>query len=76
MMKTLFFTVVMCLLVMNANAQKIVVESGNIDFLKNEKLVKVAFTYDKMLVGKMTEEEYIAKKKGDAEAKSPGGGEK
>ena len=74
-MRTLFFTVVLCMLTSGIYAQKIVIESGNVDFLKNERLVKVNFTYENMLVGKMTEEEYVAKKKGDAEAKNSGGGD-
>ena len=61
-MRTLFIMAVMCLLATGVYAQRIVVEKGKIDFLKNEKEITVKFTYDNMLVGKMTEEEYVAKK--------------
>lgn len=74
-MKSLLLSATLCMLAMGIYAQKIVVESGNVDFLKNEKIMTVKFTYDHMLVGKMTEEEYIQKKKADANAKTPGGGD-
>jgi len=66
---------IMCLLATGVYAQKIVVEKGKIDFLKDEKEVTVKFTYENMKVGSMTEEAYIAKKKKEAEEKTPGGGE-
>ena len=75
-MKTLFVMATMCLLATGVYAQKIVLEKGNIDFLKNEKEVTVKFTYENMKVGKMTEEAYIKKRKSDIEAKKPGEGEK
>ena len=74
-MRTLFIMAVMCLFATGIHAQKIVVEKGKIDFLKNEKEVTVKFTYEKMLVGKMTEEEYIAKKISEGNAKEPGKGD-
>ncbi|MDR2621175.1 MAG: hypothetical protein LBC48_01175 [Dysgonamonadaceae bacterium] len=46
-------------------AQKIKVTSGKIDFLKSETIIDVEFTYNDLKVGKLTEEEYIQKKRGD-----------
>ncbi len=74
-MKSLLITAVLCLFATSIYAQKIVVESGDLDFLKNEKSITVKFTYENMLVGKMTEEEYVEKKRGDANAKKPGSGD-
>ena len=75
-MRTLFTMATMCLLATGVYAQKIVLEKGKIDFLKNEKEVTVKFTYENMRVGRMTEDEYVAKKKSEIDAKNPGGGEK
>ena len=56
----------------NIYAQSIKLVSGELSFLKSEQYVDIKFTYDNLRVGKLTEEEYIAKrteKKGkDAEA--------
>jgi hypothetical protein len=49
----------------NVFAQKIKVTSGKTDFLKSEQSIDIAFTYNDLKVGKLTEEEYIQKKKGD-----------
>ncbi|GHU79641.1 hypothetical protein FACS1894145_4230 [Bacteroidia bacterium] len=49
----------------NVFAQKIKVTSGKIDFLKSEQSIDIAYTYNDLKVGKLTEEEYIQKKRGD-----------
>ncbi|MDR0385791.1 MAG: hypothetical protein LBH60_06915 [Prevotellaceae bacterium] len=43
-------------------SQKITITSGTVDFLKNQKIIQFVFTYEKMIVGKMTEAEYVEKK--------------
>ncbi|MEN8119811.1 MAG: hypothetical protein ABFS35_05670 [Bacteroidota bacterium] len=45
-----------------ANAQKLKVVSGKLDFLKGQTALNVEYKYDDMKVGKMTEEDYIAEK--------------
>lgn len=36
-------------------AQSIVMTSGTIDFIKDQQVIQFAFSYDEMLVGKLTE---------------------
>ncbi|MDR1783161.1 MAG: hypothetical protein LBR13_02730 [Dysgonamonadaceae bacterium] len=50
-------------------AQQIKVKSGKLDFLKGEETITVSYSYDDMEVGKLTEEEYLEKKKADVEKK-------
>ncbi len=45
-----------------ANAQKVKLVYGKLDFLKGQKVIKVEYDYEKMTVGKMSETKYIAKK--------------
>ncbi|NDV81873.1 hypothetical protein [Bacteroides sp. 51] len=75
MKKTLFLTV-LCLLSIGLHAQSIVLTSGSLEALQGEKIVKFEFTYDDMLVGKMTEQEYINKKISDYNKKEAGRGDK
>jgi len=42
-------------------AQNIKLVSGELDFLKSEQYVDIKFTYDNLRVGKLTEEQYVAK---------------
>lgn len=44
-------------------AQSIVMTSGTIDFIKDQQVIQFTFSYDEMLVGKLTESEYVDKKK-------------
>ena len=74
-MKKLLVSVAASLFFTGISAQKIAVISGKIDFLKNEKTLTVKFTYENMLVGKMTEADYVAKKVSEANAKEPGKGD-
>ncbi len=55
-------------------SQKIKVESGSTDFLRNEESINVTFTYDDMTVGKTPEESYVSDKiaKGNADAEGKG----
>jgi hypothetical protein len=57
-------------------AQKIKLEEGNLDFLKNEKSLNAEFTYDNIKVGKENEPDYIAKKKDEMNKKEAGTGDK
>lgn len=60
-----------------AYAQKIKLVEGDLSVLKDQKGVKTIFSYDDMSVGKFPKEaDYIAKKKGDYNAKEPGSGDK
>ena len=43
-------------------AQSIVMTSGTIDFIKDQQVIQFTFSYDEMLVGKLTESEYVDKK--------------
>ena len=40
-------------------AQSIVMTSGTIDFIKDQQVIQFTFSYDEMLVGKLTESEYV-----------------
>ena len=58
-----------------AVAQKMKMRSGSFDALKGEKTVALQFTYDKMMVGKYTEADYLDKKAKEYDEKEPGRGE-
>lgn len=56
-------------------AQSIVMTSGSIDFIKDQKVIDFFFTYEEMLVGKLTEQEYVDKKTSEYNKKEDGKGE-
>lgn len=59
------------------NAQKIKLVSGNLDFLKGQKVLNVEYNYDGMSVGKFKNEaDYIAKKVNNYNEDEPGKGDK
>jgi len=64
-MKKIFLLAFICLST-SIYAQSIKLVSGKLDFLKSEQYVDIEFTYDNLRVGKLTEEEYVAKKMSDA----------
>lgn len=64
------------MLVFSAHAQKIKLLEGNPKALKGEDLMEVVFTYEDMRVGKISEAEYVADKKADADKKDGDGGER
>lgn len=74
-MKFFFTTLLLCCITACVYSQSIVLISGKLDFLKNERGVQFKFTYDDMLVGKMTEAEYVEKKVTDYNAKEVGRGD-
>ena len=74
-MKKMLSVFAFCFLSIGLYAQSIVLTSGSLDPLKGEKVFKFDFTYDDMLVGKMTEQEYINKKVNDYNEKESGRGD-
>ena len=61
---------------LNLNAQKITQISGNADFLAHQSYISVNFIYPyNIMVGNISEAEYVSKKMEKAEAASHGGGE-
>jgi len=74
-MKNILFLILIASLAFSSQAQKIKLQDGDLKFLKGVKDLGVEFTYDNLTVGKMTEEEYIAKKVADANEHEPGSGE-
>lgn len=69
MKKIIFLLCVFSLGISGAYAQKISLTKGNPAALKEVKEYKVEFDYSNIMVGKMTEEDYIAKKKAEYEKK-------
>ncbi len=61
----------------SVKAQSIVLKCGSLSFLKNEKFVMVHYDYSNMGVGKFDkEEDYVAKKVSDYNAKEAGKGDR
>lgn len=58
-----------------AFSQSIVVSSGSLPPFQEDKMIEFAFTYNDMLVGKMTEAEYVDKKVSEYNAKEEGRGD-
>jgi hypothetical protein len=78
-MKKIVLFSLMMLLMSGAflNAQKMVIKSGAIDFLKNQKTLLVKYDYSNMAVGKYdTEAEYIDTKVKEGNTAEPGKGDK
>lgn len=76
-MKKLFFiTAFIVFAAFTLQAQKIVVKSGDLGFLKSEKFLKIEYDYNGMAVGKFDDEaDYIAKKVTEYNEKEPGRGD-
>ncbi|MDR1121928.1 MAG: hypothetical protein LBM08_13550 [Dysgonamonadaceae bacterium] len=74
-MKKLLITLIACCFTASLFSQKITVTSGSVDFIRNQKVVQLIFTYEDMVVGRMTESEYMEKKISDYNAKEPGRGD-
>lgn len=72
-------TLLACLLVLIASAgfaQKISVTSGKLDFLKGQQKINIVYDYEKMGVGKYTDEqEYVNDKVNDYNEKEAGKGD-
>ncbi len=75
-MKKVAILIVMIAFVIDANAQKVKLLEGNLDFLKGEKTLKVEFTYDEnMKIGKKDADKYIEEKVKSKNRKKPGSGD-
>lgn len=75
-MKKLIFAVSFIALAIAGKAQKVKLESGNLDALKSETSINIEFQYDGMSVGKYdTEKEYLEAKKAEYNKKEPGKGD-
>ncbi len=75
MRKGLLLIILFLLAGILADAQNIVLTSGSLAPLKSETVLKLEFTYNEILVGKMTEAEYVEKKVGDYNSKEAGRGD-
>ncbi|UCG28004.1 MAG: hypothetical protein JSV24_01210 [Bacteroidales bacterium] len=75
-MKKICFALGIILLAGTAlSAQKIVLKSGDLDFLKGEKFIDIEYDYSNMAVGKFDkEEDYVNKKVDEYDKKYPGTG--
>lgn len=72
-----YFTVgVFALFTIGASAQKITEGDKKLTFLKGEKTINLEFTYDNMMVGKKTEDQYRKDKKEAFDKKEAGKGDK
>ncbi len=58
-----------------SHAQKVTIKSGTLDFLSALSEIRVEYTYDDMMVGKMKEADYIVKKVKEYNEKEPGKGD-
>lgn len=74
--KTIFIACIAMLFSAPLFAQKIKVNSGNLDFLKGVDVINVEYDYESMGVGKYDREsDYVADKVSDYNAKEPGRGD-
>lgn len=77
-MKNIYFLITVALVLgfgQASQAQKTVLKSGSLDALKDISELRVEYTYDNMMVGKMKEADYIAKKTKEYNDKEPGRGD-
>jgi len=58
------------------HAQRIVLKSGSLDFIKGQKEIKIQYDYSDLKVGKKTESEYVNDKVESKNKKEPGTGDK
>lgn len=75
MKKAITTLLLLCCITTFSFAQSIVLTSGSIDFIKDQKIIDFSFSYEEMLVGKLTENEYVNKKISDYNKKEEGKGE-
>ncbi|MFC2100251.1 hypothetical protein ACFLRZ_00325 [Bacteroidota bacterium] len=76
-MKTLkiFFIGIAIIFSGMVHAQKIKLVSGNMSFIKGQKVLKVVYNYDDMKVGKMDEDKYVSTKVKEYNQDIPGKGD-
>lgn len=75
MKKTITALLILSCITTFSFAQSIVLTSGSLDFIKDQKIIDFSFSYEEMLVGKLTENEYVNKKISDYNKKEEGKGE-
>jgi len=75
MKKLLLFSIAI-LLASAGFSQKIKLMSGSLSSMKGQDIIEVQFTYDDMKVGKVTEAEYVKKKKQEADAQEGNSGDR
>jgi hypothetical protein len=78
-MKKLIFLVIAGLILSlptYTHAQKVVLKSGSLAWINTLEELRVEYIYDDMMVGKMKETDYVAKKVKEYNAKEPGKGDK
>lgn len=75
MRKTLATLTFLCYITTFAYSQSIVMTSGSIDFVKGQTVLQFTFSYNEMLVGKLTESEYVNKKVSAYNEKEAGKGD-
>ncbi|MDR3245587.1 MAG: hypothetical protein LBT50_04070 [Prevotellaceae bacterium] len=75
-MRKFFITFAICCFATSLFAQKISVTSGSVNFIKNQKVIQFAYTYENMTVGKMSEPEYVEKKVSEYNQKEAGRGDR
>lgn len=75
-MKKLLLIIALSLFSISAVCQKIKLEEGSLDFLKNETSFEVIFTYEDMRVGKKSEADYTKGKIEEKNAKESGTGDR
>ena len=76
-MKKLLFLALGLALPLFLQAQKIVLKSGSLDFLKGQKFLNIQYDYSDMAVGKYDHEaDYVNKKVTEYNEKEPGRGDK
>lgn len=75
MKKVIVALILLCSFTTLSFSQSIVLTSGKIDFIKERPKLQFTFSYDEMLVGKMTESDYVDKKVNDYNKKEEGKGD-
>lgn len=73
--KVLITLVVLFSILTFSYSQSVVLTSGSIDFVKEAPVLQFTFSYNEMLVGKLTESEYVNKKITDYNEKEAGKGD-
>lgn len=75
-MKNILLLGALLLFVSPLSAQSIKLQSGSLAFLKGEATLNVEYSYDNLMVGKLTEQAYIDSKVTDYNKKEAGTGDK
>jgi hypothetical protein len=75
-MKRILFISVLVFIAITGFSQKISLRAGNLDALKGQKEFEVQFTYNNIMIGNMTEAEYVEKRKIEINEKEGDGGER